>query len=424
YAINLEADVKAASNLYHIVISFLLTALVVWAVLQHQTKTTLSLNKAKDEAEKYTQLQTEFLANISHEIRTPLNGIVGLAELLRSSKSKEQTSEYLKTIRASGHLLSSIINDVLEVSKLEAHKIVLQHFTFRLESSIVNCVNITSTALASNEVVLHYSVDPKIPKYVMGDRNRLDQVLSNLLNNAIKFTKKGEINIVAKLLSEDEKHANVQFSISDTGIGISEDAQKRLFDRFYQVSSAKNRSYRGTGLGLAICKNLVELMGGTIEVQSEPNVGSTFSFTLEFDKSTEPISEPKEPNAIDLGHIKILVAEDNAINRMVITKMLDQFNISSVIALDGKEAVEKAISEKFDIILMDIQMPNMDGLEASQLIRKIKNITQPTIIALTANHSRDDIEKAKQSGMDDFLSKPLFIKDLESMLVKYATIKD
>ena len=421
YAINLEADVRAASNLYHIVISFILTALVVWAVLENQARTTLSLSKAKDEAEKYTQLQTEFLANISHEIRTPLNGIVGLAELLKSSKSKEQTAEYLKTIRASGHLLSSIINDVLEVSKLEAHKITLQRSPFRFESSIVNCVNITSTALASNAVMLNYAIDPRIPKYVIGDRNRLDQVLSNLLNNAIKFTKKGEIKIGAKLLSEDEKHAHVQFNVSDSGIGISLTAQKRLFDRFYQVNSAKNRSYRGTGLGLAICKNLVELMGGTIAVQSEPNVGSTFSFNIQFVKSTEPIAETKDPNTMNLSHLKVLVAEDNAINRMVISKMLDQFNISAIIAHDGKEAVAKTVNEKFDIILMDIQMPNMDGLEASQLIRQSLEITQPIIIALTANYSREDIEKAKLSGMDDFLSKPLFIKDLESMLVKYAT---
>jgi signal transduction histidine kinase len=277
YAINLEAAVRDSSNLYHILISFFLTGLVVWVILKNQTKTTQLLSKAKEEAEKYTRLQTDFLANVSHEIRTPLNGIVGITELLKSNTSEEETSQYLKTIRASGHLLSSIINDVLDVSKLEAQKIVLQKKAFRLESSIVNCVNITSTALATQKVFLNSVIDSNIPKYVSGDRNRLEQILSNLLNNAIKFTKEGKIEISAQLLNVTNNTVEIQFAISDTGIGISDQEQEQLFNRFYQVNSSKNRIYRGTGLGLSICKNLVELMGGRLKVSSKPNIGSTSS---------------------------------------------------------------------------------------------------------------------------------------------------
>jgi signal transduction histidine kinase/CheY-like chemotaxis protein len=421
YAINLEAAVRDSSNLYHILISFFLTGLVVWVILKNQTKTTQLLSKAKEEAEKYTRLQTDFLANVSHEIRTPLNGIVGITELLKSNTSEEETSQYLKTIRASGHLLSSIINDVLDVSKLEAQKIVLQKKAFRLESSIVNCVNITSTALATQKVFLNSVIDSNIPKYVSGDRNRLEQILSNLLNNAIKFTKEGKIEISAQLLNVTNNTVEIQFAISDTGIGISDQEQEQLFNRFYQVNSSKNRIYRGTGLGLSICKNLVELMGGRLKVSSKPNIGSTFSFHAFFEKAQQQQLEIVTHLTKDLGHLKVLVVEDNAVNRMVITKMLNQFNIDSAVAHDGHEAVLKVQSERFDVILMDIQMPNLDGLDATKVIRQIEKIRQPKIIALTANYSNEDIKKATQSGMDDYLTKPLLIKELERVLTKYAT---
>jgi len=420
FAVNLSSDLVESSNLFHILISFAITGLLMRVILKNQITTNRKVVEAKNEAVRYNQLQTDFLANISHEIRTPLNGIVGISELLKTAQSREDFEEYLRTIRASGRLLNSIISDVLDITKLEANQIELESKEFRLRGSIRNSLNITRTEIKDRPVSCSAIVDDEVPLYLNGDRNRLEQILSNLLNNAIKFTKEGGITLRVSVVSKTDQNIELQFVIQDTGPGIPVEKQGFLFDRFYQVNSARNREKNGAGLGLAICKSLVELMGGVIWVESEVGTGSKFYFTARFGLHDPMQSMDKSvSNFVDLTDYATLVVEDNKINQMVIMKMLEQMNASVTLVEDGYAAEKLMISRPFDLVFMDLQMPGQDGLVTTRNVRAAEDVHQPYIIALTASAFQETKDECRAAGMNAYLSKPVLMSDLKEVSENY-----
>lgn len=416
YAVNLAPELAASSNLFHILISFGITGLLVWVILKNQISTKKKLIEAKNEAEQYNKLQSDFLANISHEIRTPLNGIIGMSELLKSTKEKEEFDEYLRTIRASGHLLNAIVSDVLDISKLEAGELELNKSSFRLRSSVKNSYNMVSASIKKKPLKIVSHVEEAIPEFLKGDRNRLEQIMSNLLNNAVKFTDDGEITLEVRKVAESDAAVELQFLIKDTGIGIPRAKQEMLFNRFYQVGHAQDHKYPGTGLGLSICKSLVELMEGNIWVESELGRGSCFYFVARFEKAFDQTqSKLKSEKLLDLSRYTILVVEDNPVNQMVIMKMLERMNAVVTLAEDGIEAEELLDQRSFDLVFMDLQMPRQDGLDTTRHVRAKPLVKQPYIVALTANAFQESMDQCAEAGMNDYLSKPVIMSDLQKI---------
>lgn len=426
--LNRIRDISIASVIAIIVLGFCLYTFKRSYV--HDKK---SLNEAikeieveKVKAQSADKAKSQFLATISHEMRTPLNGIVGLSELLAETDLNTEQEEMVKNLSYSSNMLHSLISDVLDLTTIEDENLELNENKFQLESEINDILEIFRPKIDSRKSFLHlyHEHDERIPSVLYGDINRVRQVLINLVNNGVKFTNDGSVIVQTKLLKKEKGIANVQFSVSDTGIGISKEDQDKLFTKFFRTRLAN--TIEGTGLGLTISKRLVELMGGEISFTSQIKKGSTFTFEL-------PLAlKPKTPSKVevianddDLSPLKILIAEDVPINQMVLTKMLNNLGISDIdVVENGKIAVEEATKNKkgYDFILMDIQMPLLNGSQASRKIIEFYKGNAPfKIIAVTANVMKDDFVLYRESGMIDVLSKPVNFKMLSHVLHKHLS---
>jgi PAS domain S-box-containing protein len=369
-------------------------------------------------AENAVRAKQQFLSNMSHEIRTPMNAIIGFTKVLLRTEMTAKQKEYLTSIKMSGDSLIVLINDILDLAKVDAGKMTFEQIPFKLFLSITAMLHLFETKIQEKNLTLVREYDEKIPEVLIGDPVRLHQIILNLVSNAVKFTSKGKITVSIRLLEEDEEKVEIQFSITDTGIGIAENKKATIFENFQQASSGTSRLYGGTGLGLAIVKQLVEPQGGTISLKSKIDVGSTFSFILPFlktqaDAETEPVNVDLDT---EITNIKVLVVEDIALNQLLMRTLLDDFGFECDIAANGKIAIEKMQTKEYDIILMDLQMPEMNGFEATEYIRYTLNSTIP-IIALTADVTTSDLTKCKAVGMNDYIAKPVDDRLLYSKIV-------
>jgi signal transduction histidine kinase len=367
-----------------------------------------------------SKAKSQFLAHMSHEIRTPLNGIIGIADLLSQSKLEKIQTQYVKTIRNSGEVLLAIINDILDFSKIEAGKLELESIDFCLAELGKSLNDLFIAQLKHKNLDYKFTIDPKLPEFLQGDPLRLKQILINLVSNSIKFTQHGGVHITVQAL-DFSPDLRIQFNVTDTGIGIPKEKITSLFQAFSQVDSSTTRKYGGTGLGLQISKSLVELMGGSITVKSEPRKGSSFIFDVSLTKGSKPKVDHSKvitPN-LAISDVHILVAEDNKTNQFVISAMLKKLGYSFHIFDNGKEALESLNKHTYDLILMDCQMPELDGLKATSQIRKQDKWTKLPIIALTAGATDAEKTECIKVGMNDFLSKPITISVLESTLKKW-----
>ena len=386
---------------------------------------TLIAEVAKSKAEKATLIAEEamkakqqFLSNMSHEIRTPMNAIIGFTKVILKTDLSAKQKEYLKAIKLSGDALIVLINDILDLAKVDAGKMTFEQIPFKMDLSLSAMLHLFETKIQEKNLKLIKEYDPKIPKILVGDPVRLHQIILNLVSNAVKFTSKGKITVGVQLLDEDDESVRIEFAVKDTGIGIVEDKRESIFDNFQQASSNTSRLYGGTGLGLAIVKQLVERQGGTIRVTSKVNEGSTISFILNFRKVSDETVLEIEPVEFDTENadLKVLVVEDIVLNQLLMRTLLDDFGFECDIAENGKIAIEKMQSKVYDIILMDLQMPEMNGFEATEYIRDKMHSTIP-IIALTADVTTVDLDKCREIGMNDYVAKPIDEKLLYSKMV-------
>ena len=369
-------------------------------------------------AENAVKAKQQFLSNMSHEIRTPMNAIIGFTKVILKTDLTLKQREYLEAIKLSGDALIVLINDILDLAKVDAGKMTFEQTPFKMAVSISAMLHLFETKIQEKNLVLIKEYDSKIPEVLLGDSVRLHQIILNLVSNAVKFTSKGKITVNVRLLSEDDDNVKIEFSVTDTGIGIADDKIKKIFETFSQASSGTSRLYGGTGLGLSIVKQLVEPQGGSIEVESKIGKGSTFRFVLPFQKTD--IIQEIESEILELEteikNIKVLVVEDMALNQLLMKTLLDEFGFEQDIASNGKIAIEKLEEKSYDIILMDLQMPIMNGFEATEYIRNTMNSKIP-IIALTADVTTVDLAKCKAVGMNDYLAKPVDERLLYSKIV-------
>jgi signal transduction histidine kinase/CheY-like chemotaxis protein/HPt (histidine-containing phosphotransfer) domain-containing protein len=391
----------------------------------------IALAKARDTAEAASRARSEFLAMMSHEIRTPMNAVLGLTESLLESKLTDEQRKSAQAIQEASDGLLNILNDILDLSKLDAGKLEFEQLPFSLEAVIDNTKSIVGLRAAEKGLALRVEIDPDLPKALIGDPNRLRQIVLNLVSNAVKFTHAGEIVISARCVARDAAHATLLVAVRDTGIGIPPDRVGRLFTDFVQADASIHRQYGGTGLGLAICKRLVDQMGGVISVESIPGRGTRFSFQVALtladiadleQRGTPDTTIGLSELLVRLGRpLRILVAEDNATNQLVVTQMLREFAVDLRIANDGAEAVAVATHGDFDAVFMDLRMPRMDGLEAARAIRALAGPRGAVpIVALTANAFADDIKACREAGMNDFVAKPIRKQILIATLAKIA----
>ena len=392
-------------------------------------KTNEELMRAKEMAERSLKIKERFLANMSHEIRTPMNGIIGMIDLLASTSLDLEQSEYVMTINKSSQTLLNILNDILNLSKIEAGKMDLRQQPFHLVKTIEKVYDLFSQQASSKDSNLYYNIDEKIPEWILGDETRLIQILSNLTSNAIKFSEsKGNINMSICLLKKRGKQFVFKVAIKDSGIGISGEDQKSLFQNFHQLDTSSSKNFDGTGLGLAISRELVKSMQGEIGVVSTPDLGSTFWFTfmgqkvlpeeikaIQSDKPFTKEFKGKQP--------KILLVDDNDVNRKVASSIMLKSGCQVDEAFDGFHAIEKARQQDYDLIFMDIQMPKMDGIKVTQEIRKLKYGLDIPIIAMTAYSMEEDRERFLKAGLDDYLSKPIKAEILIDKIKEWVDFK-
>ncbi|MFD0677351.1 MULTISPECIES: response regulator [unclassified Paenibacillus] len=380
--------------------------------------------KKRKEADESNWAKSRFLAQMSHEIRTPINAVIGLNYLLQQTDLSEHQKEYVDKSMRSAQGLLTIINDILDFSKIEAQKIVMEQIEFDLFEVLHTLTDMISLQAYNKGLVLHTAVHHNVPQKLIGDPFRLNQVLLNLTNNALKFTDDGQISVLIDRVSHHEDGVTLRFTVRDTGIGLTREQQKQLFQEFIQADMSTTRKYGGTGLGLVISKNLVELMDGTIGVESELGQGSCFYFTARFGISPQMISEV----AIDLPfndqadryallrHADVLLVEDNEINQLVAKEILKEMGVRVDVAVNGEEAVKCVEGKRYDAILMDLQMPVMDGYEAAGIIRKLEYAKDTPIIAMTADAMTGVKEQVLKAGMDEYITKPFEPAQLYSML--------
>lgn len=388
-----------------------------------------ALVRAKSSAELAAAAKTQFLSNMSHEMRTPLNAVIGLTDLLLQNRFDSTTEEYLHSIKFSADNLLAIINDILDFSKIEAGKITIVKRVFNIREIIEQVCKSLHFKLVENNIVLNLQIEEDVPVFVKGDPVRFNEILLNLMGNAVKFTEKGSIEVNASVIEETDRKIRLQLYIEDTGIGIPANKLKVIFESFTHAYPEKDMRYPGTGLGLAITKRLVELQGGRITVKSEPGKGSKFTFDILYDKAESILGgeEPMEQkNEEDLSGLRLLLVEDNKINQFVAIQILKKWNITIETAINGCEALDMLRANDYDLVLMDLQMPEMNGFEAVKNIRdKTSGVRNSDIyvIALTADAFSETREKVLAAGMNDFISKPIERKVLLEKILNYLNLK-
>lgn len=381
------------------------------------------LLKAKDEAEQANIAKSQFLSVMSHEIRTPMNAVIGSTHLLYEDNPREDQKDVLQTLNYSAENLLYLINDILDYSKIEAGGVEIEQISFDLPKRIENIINTFSFQAQEKALDLRAEILEPLPKWVLGDPTRIGQIITNLLGNALKFTEEGEVVVRVRQYKEEGETHWIKIEVTDTGIGIPQNKLSHIFDQFTQAESDTTRKYGGTGLGLAISKKLLELMGSEIKVISQVGLGTTFHFTLPLKTGQEAIEEVNLPKNEQeqlnpATEVNILLAEDNLVNVKIACKFLDKWGFTTSVVNNGLEAVEKVSSESFDLILMDLQMPEMGGIEATQEIRNL-GYDLP-IIALSAEVSEHVRDRVIAAGMDDYSSKPFVPKDLRQKILSYT----
>lgn len=405
---NFEED-----NLYEI-------AVFIKKLLVHQKGIEIQLRKAKEDAENASKAKTEFLSMMSHELRTPLNGIVSMTYLLEQENNNPKMVENLKILQFSTENLYNLINDVLDFNKIEAGKITLDEAEFNIKDLILKITQSVQSNLSTKNIKLILNIDNKIPTYLIGDPLRLSQVFNNLLNNAIKFTEKGKIVVTLQMKKMMSDYVSINFSIKDTGIGMSKEEIPIIFEKFTQANNQISRKFGGTGLGLGISKKILELYNSTIQVDSELNKGTNFYFNLNLKIANQkPLVNSKVEinNEKLLTGVKILLVEDYQMNIRIATMFLEKWGMVYDIATNGRIAVEKVLQNNYQLVLMDLSMPEMDGYEATMNIRKFDKKTP--IIALTAS-ALNIQDKVYEVGMNDYVTKPFNPKDLFHKIYQHA----
>ena len=391
---------------------------------------------AKLAAEEANSAKSLFLAKMSHEVRTPMNAVIGMIDLTLETKLTDEQRENLKVAKDAADNLLGLLNDILDLSKAEAGKITIEKVELNVHDMVKNVCRGLAILAQKKQIDLLWNIDDRIPKYLLGDPVRLRQIIINLVNNAIKFTHKGFVRVKVELVALKEKRCELLFAVQDSGIGIPADKHETIFDLFSQADDHTTRKYGGTGLGLAICKKLVEMMDGRIWVESKPNEGSSFKFNIMFDvASNQPLSGApgsqldSSSGAQAAGRsqsgLRILVAEDNHVNQKIILKMLEKKGWAATTAVNGREVLERLNQQTYDIILMDDQMPEMTGIEATKMIRNEEKQTgnHVLIVAMTANAMAGDKEFYLKQGMDGYVSKPINREQLYAELEKLIETK-
>ena len=413
------------------------------------------LEKALTAAREATRMKSRFLANMSHEIRTPINHVLGITDFLLGTGLHPEQQEHAESIKRSADSLLGLLSDILDLSSIEAGKMRLDRSEFPLASAIAETASIFATRARAKGLEFVSAIEPSLPQFAVGDSARLRQVLTKLLENAVKFTERGQVSLGVEVAGQTRDAVQLKFTVQDSGIGIPLDEQRRLFDKFTQVDESNTRKYGGTGLGLAISKQFVELLGGEIAVESEPAKGSRFWFTASFGKSarretapvlvkhtqagqapapsaaaaksqtgtahrTEALPATTAQNSPVLASMRILLAEDNEINQRITLRLLQKLGLAADAVVNGREAVEALEKRNYDLVLMDCQMPDMDGFEATAVIRRREGDTRhQTICALTANAMDGDRERCLAAGMDDYISKPVGLEKLRDALDRW-----
>ncbi len=384
------------------------------------------LIKAKKEAEESVKSKDQFLTNMSHEIRTPMNAILGFTQLLIQTKLSNKQEDFANSVKVAAENLLSIINDILDFSKIESGVIEIEPSPTNIRQILKNVFDLLKISASQKQLQFTYHIDENLPKWVMCDALRLNQILINLVGNAIKFTEKGTVEFSAELTEETPEHTHIRFKVKDTGIGIQTDKHSSIFERFNQVNNEINRKYEGTGLGLSISKNLIELMGGRLEMISEVNQGSEFSFVLKLSRSIQDSSVEDKGEIVSRqiqGKLNILLVEDNLLNQKLAKNVLNNFGFEVTIADNGLIGLDVLKHQSFDLILMDLQMPELDGYQTTKIIRKDLRLTLP-IIAMTAHSIVGEKEKCIEAGMNDFISKPFNQRELLEKISKLAEHKN
>lgn len=388
------------------------------------------LKQSKANAENAARIKSEFLSNMSHEIRTPLNAIIGITDLLLQDNQSDSNNEYLKAIKFSADNLLVIINDVLDFSKIESGKIAFESIEFSIKEKITELVKTYSIKASEKNISLGFQIDDSVPEIIIGDPFKLNQILINLVGNALKFTEKGNIDIFVTMKNHTEDIVLLEFAVKDTGIGIANELQSKIFESFTQAYSETSRKFGGTGLGLAIVKRLIELQGGSIRVESKPSFGSNFIFQLSFGISSNKTTKEEEISSLsefNFEGMKVLYAEDNVMNQFFIKKLFAKWKIDYDVACNGREAVDFISKKDYEIVLVDLQMPELDGFEVAKFIRtdNVSGFNKDVpIIAFTADISPETKTKVLSVGMNDYLTKPFRQEELLYKLSRYISSPD